>query len=331
MSYSEKLREKANSILVERRTKAKEDYFRLKDEIYNKIPEIKEIDNKISNTGLKVSMAVLNSPDNIEEIIAKMEKENLELQRKKYDLLLSHGYSADALKMKYLCEKCKDTGRTEHGMCDCLKELLKELSYEQLCEEVDIKKYGFHNFSLDYYPDNIRNNSGKTDRDVMRSIYNYCINYASNFEAESNSLLFMGGTGLGKTHLSIAIAGYVLEKGYNVIYSSAQNLLHKLEKEKFSRGGTDGDDSMNLVLECDLLILDDLGAEFTTQFTVSALYNIVNSRLLQNKPTIISSNIDIIKNLEDRYTERFVSRLMGNYLVMNFQGKDIRIQKRTNE
>ncbi len=331
MAYSDKLREKANSILIERRTKAKEEHFRLKDKIYEKIPEIKAIDGKIANAGLKVSMAVLKNPNNVEEAVAKLEKENLDLQQRKIDLLLNNGYPAYALKIKYTCENCKDTGRTEHGMCNCLKELLKELSYEQLCEEVDVKKYGFHNFSLDYYPDSIKNNSGKTTKDVMENIYKYCLKYASDFTPDSPSLFFMGGTGLGKTHLSIAIAGYALEKGYNVIYSSAQNLLHKLEKEKFSRGGNDSDDdSMNLVLESDLLILDDLGAEFTTQFTVSVLYNIINSRLLQNKPTIISSNIDIIQNLEERYTERFVSRIMGNYLVMKFQGKDIRIIKRTN-
>ena len=329
MAYSNTLKEKANSILISRRNKANEEYLRNKEIIYRKIPEIRDIDRKISNTGLKVAAAVLRSND-VEKTLRQMQEENLELQRRKIDLLLNNGFSADALRIKYHCEKCEDTGRTKTGMCDCLREVLKELAYEQLSEEVDVKKFGFHNFSLDFYPDNITGNSGKTPRDIMENIYKYCVNYASNFNKNSPSLLFLGGTGLGKTHISIAIAGYVLEKGYDIIYSSAQNLLYKLEKERFSRDnrGENYEDSIQLVLNCDLLILDDLGAEFTTPFTVSTLYNIINSRILQGKPTIISSNVDVPQKLEERYTERFVSRLFGNYKVMKFLGKDIRILKK---
>lgn len=330
MAYSNALKEKANSILIARRNSANEEYLRNKEIIYRKIPEIREIDRSISNTGLKVAAAVLRS-NNVEETLKQMQEENLSLQRKKINLLVDNGFSPDALKIKYHCEKCSDTGRTQNGMCECLKEILKELAYEQLSEEVDVKRFGFHNFSLDYYPDTVTNSQGKTARDIMDMIYKYCVNYASNFDEHSPSLLFLGGTGLGKTHLSIAIAGYVLEKGYDIIYSSAQNLLYKLERERFSRDSRNDsyEDSIQLVLNCDLLILDDLGAEFTTPFTVSTLYNIVNSRLLQGKPTIISSNVDIPQKLEERYTERFVSRLFGNYKVMKFMGKDIRIMKKT--
>ena len=156
----------------------------------------------------------------------------------------------------------------------------------------------------------------------MAGNYRYCKNYADNFSLKSPSLILYGATGLGKTHLSLAIAGEVIGKGFGVIYGSAQNLLNRLENEKFGRSGQDGD-TLSLLLECDLLILDDLGAEFSTAFTLSAIYNIINSRMLASLPTIISTNLEP-GELDKKYDQRIASRILGSFTPVYFCGRDIR-------
>ena len=156
--------------------------------------------------------------------------------------------------------------------------------------------------------------------------YEFCLNYANSFDLNSYSILMMGETGLGKTHLSLAIAGEVLKKGFGVVYGSVQNLFSNIEKEHFGRA-TDADGTTEkMLLECDLLILDDLGAEFTTSFTVATFNNIVNTRMLTSKPTIISTNLSLTE-MQKRYSERIASRIIGEYNILTFAGKDIRQQK----
>jgi DNA replication protein DnaC len=159
-------------------------------------------------------------------------------------------------------------------------------------------------------------------------VLEYCKNYAEDFGTDSESLYLHGATGLGKTHISLAIANTVAEKGYSVIYDTAQNILSSLEREKF--GHNNNGEREKEILECDLLIIDDLGSEFSTQFTVAAIYNIINTRLLSSKPTIISTNLSI-DELTDRYTPRVTSRIVGCYTIKQFKGSDIRQQKRIEE
>ena len=177
-----------------------------------------------------------------------------------------------------------------------------------------LEKSTFQNFDLDKYPDNTRN--------IMSKIFDYCKNYAYNFEVNNDSLMFIGNTGLGKTHLSLAIAGVVIEKGYGVIYGSLSNILSKIENEHFSSNSTSTIDS---VCNCDLLIIDDLGTEFSTPFTRSTVYEIINHRQLNSKPTIISTNLNI-DELEKAYTQRVVSRICGKYRCFEFLGNDIRFE-----
>ena len=155
----------------------------------------------------------------------------------------------------------------------------------------------------------------------MKSVYESCRSYADNFGTDSNNLYFYGRTGLGKTHLSLAIANEVIKKGYNVVYGSVINFLNKLEREKFGRA--DSFETEDILIGADLLILDDLGAEFSTAVATSSLYNIINSRIARGVPTIISSNLNI-KEMQDRYPESVASRVIGNYKMVVFDGKDIR-------
>lgn len=316
MAYSKETYKKAEQELAERRSRAlaeREEHHRI---AVAAVPEILETEEKMSSAGLATIKALGMGADDAKEYIRKLSEINLAAQTQRSLLLKNAGFPENWLNIRYSCKKCADKGFVNGIMCDCFKELLKSLEYEKLCSNLPVNNCRFDNFKLDYYPDGI----GTSPRRRMESVLDFCKTYAAEFSQKSSSLLLYGHTGLGKTHLSLAIAGKVVEAGYGVIYSSAQNLFNKLEKEKFGR--SDGNTEEN-ILGCDLLIIDDLGAEFTTQFTVSALYNIVNSRELEGKPTIISTNLTP-EQLLSTYSERIASRILNNYTLLRFDGTDIR-------
>jgi len=229
------------------------------------------------------------------------------------------------LEPSFACNACKDEGFIDGRMCSCLKKLMRIQACNQLNASTPLALCTFDNFSLSYYP-NEPSDSGISAYQQMEQILRYCKAYAAQFSMDAPNLLMQGGTGLGKTHLSLAIAHEAIEKGYGVIYGSAQNMVTNLEKERFQKDN-EQQDTNQLMLQCDLLIIDDLGTEFSTSFVTAAIYNIVNTRLMTHKPTIISTNLSM-KELEERYTERFASRILGSYIPLFFRGKDIRQQKR---
>lgn len=316
MAYSKETYKKAEQELAERRSRAlaeREEHHRI---AVAAVPEILETEEKMSSAGLATIKALGMGADDAKEYIRKLSEINLAAQTQRSLLLKNAGFPENWLNVRYSCKKCEDKGFVNGIMCDCFKELLKSLEYEKFCSNLPVNNCRFDNFKLDYYPEGV----GTSPRRRMESVLDFCKTYAAEFSQKSSSLLLYGHTGLGKTHLSLAIAGKVVEAGHGVIYSSAQNLFNKLEKEKFGR--SDGNTEEN-ILGCDLLIIDDLGAEFTTQFTVSALYNIVNSRELEGKPTIISTNLTP-EQLLSTYSERIASRILNNYTLLRFDGTDIR-------
>lgn len=316
MAYSKETYKKAEQELAQRRSRAlaeRENHHRIAVET---VPEILEAEEKMSRAGLATIKAVGMGAADAKEYIQKLSEINLEAQAQRRLLLKSNGFPEDWLDVHYTCKKCEDKGFVSGIMCGCFKELLKSIEYEKLCSKLPVGNCRFDNFKLDYYPDG----AGTSPKKRMESVLNYCKAYAADFSRRSPSLLLYGKTGLGKTHLSLAIAGKAVEEGYGVIYSSAQNLFNKLEKDKFGKADANTEEA---ILDCDLLIIDDLGAEFTTQFTVSALYNIINSRELEGKPTIISTNL-MPEQLTKAYGERIASRILSNYVMLYFDGSDIR-------
>ncbi len=317
MTYSPSEYEQARRELDRRRNQAQAVQKAHRDEIAAKFPELIKIEQEMANAGLSVIKA-LGMGDDSTHYIKSLEKASLNAQKRRADLLKENGYPEDYLKVKYYCNNCEDKGFKDGRMCSCHKLILRSLAYEKLCSKFPVDKCTFTNFDLNYYPDK---GDDITPRKRMTAVFDYCKNYANNFSSHSPSLLMAGKTGLGKTHLSLAIAGQVINRGYGVIYASAQNILNKLENEKFGR--SDNSDTERKLLECDLLILDDLGTEFSTQFTVSAIYNIINSRLLSDKPTIISTNLSF-EQLEKVYSQRISSRILSEYTLLCFDGTDIR-------
>ncbi len=314
---------KAKSLIDNRRSDAQRLALQRREECKARFPEIAKAYRIMAETASECVKA-LGLGGNAQDFINEISKQNLEAQETIKKTLKSAGLPEDYLKEHYVCKKCDDIGFVDGKMCDCFKNSIRQITYDSLCDRVPLEKFRFDNFSLDYYPD-FYDENGIVPRNRMKNNFDYCTNYADDFNKSSGNILMYGNTGLGKTHLSLAIAGEVAKKGYTVIYGSAQNLLTNLENEKFGRGIQVGVEQS--IQDCDLLIIDDLGAEFSTQFTVSAIYNILNTRLLMSKPTIISTNLTI-KEIEDKYTQRIASRILGSFDMMAFAGKDVRVLKK---
>lgn len=326
MGYSKDIYQKAQKILDNKRSRAQLQADERRAQLYEQLPELREIENKLAKTGLAAAQAAI-SGENGPKLIEQLRQNNLDLQKQRTDLLVRQGLPANYLNVSYACEKCKDTGFIGQHPCTCFSTLLRKLAYQKLSDSSDAGDCRFHNFKLTYYSEQPVGPYNIIPRRAMDKVFSTCTAYARTFSNRSESLLLLGGTGLGKTHLSLAIAYEVIQDGYGVIYTTSQRLLDKLQAQQFSRDYKDDTDYQSMALSCDLLIVDDLGAEFSTSFTVAALYNIINSRIIEHKPTIISTNFDE-KILRDRYGDRILSRLLCAYRPLQFYGEDIRMLKR---
>ena len=321
MGYSAEVVKKVRETFENKR----EDAVRLADahrsEVAFKCPDILQIDKALSLTGLSIYEAALKGPEGLEERIAKIKNENLVLQEAKRELLVQNGYPSDYLDIKYSCEKCNDTGYVGINMCSCMKKALVKEAYAQSGLGKVLNSQTFKNFDLSYY-------SEGEDREHMSHILEMAKKYVSDFgkpEKDSN-LIFIGTTGLGKTHITTAIAKGIIDKAYDVVYDSAQNIIRAFEMERFEKDERAVAETQRY-FECDLLILDDLGTEFKNSFTQSCIYNLLNSRINSGKSMIISTNIDTLPKLIETYDDRISSRLLGNFRPFKFVGKDIRLER----
>lgn len=310
--------EKAMSVIKSYRIKAISENEERIREINNKIPQIREINTMLFSTGKELVQLISsgNSSD-VAKRIEQLRSYNLDAQKMARNTLIENGYPADYLDIQYHCPKCQDTGYYNSQYCDCLRRLCGKLFADELNKNAQLRLSSFDSFELSYYTGDAYNR--------MQRIFEFAKKYADEFTPDSKSIYITGKTGLGKTHISLAIANKVLEKGYSVIYDSAVNILRNIEKEYF--GSDHSTDYIDSVMGADLLILDDLGTEFETKFSNSVIYNIINTRLNSGKPTIISTNLDF-GGIKQRYDERIVSRIVAVYVCLEFKGEDIRLLKR---
>jgi len=324
MSFSDEVYDIVRQKLAERRRRAEEECERQRREIYLKLPQVQEIDSQMMGDAVKMlELAQLAMKGKDTSAAAEQLKEkNLERQQKRAEILRQNGYAADAPTPKYTCSKCEDTGFVGTKRCECCEALLKAEAAARITGASMMSECSFDNFSLDYYSDKPMPPQNIVPREVMARVLSICKDYAENFSPKSGNLLMIGGAGLGKTHLSMAIARKVIDKGYGVAYCSAYSIFAQLQKEQYSRG----EDTLAGLLDCDLLIFDDLGTEMVNQFSVAQINSIVNSRIISGKATIINTNF-AIQELEKIYSERFVSRIIGSYRRLSFVGKDIRMIK----
>lgn len=296
------------------------------EEVYYKIPRIKEIDEQISSIGFKIASSVISKEiDNIDKFIELQKKHITDLKIEKTELLVKHGYPIDYMDIKYKCKKCKDTGYVNNKYCSCFRQKIINKYYQQSNLNDVLKYENFNHFNFEYYSTVKYDGENISPRENIEKIYSYSLNYIKNFDKINESLFFYGSSGLGKTFLSNCIAKELLDRGKVVIYQTASNLMDIIRKNKFDENYTSNE--LNELLDCDFLIIDDLGTEPVTPYSYSELFNVINTRILKRKKMLISTNFqlnDIIQN----YPERITSRILGHFTLFKFFGEDIRVQKR---
>ncbi len=308
-TYKKAFEIKKNSLSEKRRQ-----HNMLLSAAYTTNKRLSEIDTALCECGAALALTAM-SGDSVR--LNELKNKSTALSAEKKVLLEKCGIED----IRYDCPLCNDTGYIGGKICSCVKELAKQLAIAELCEEMPLNDCRFDNFDLNYYSES-PDKDGIVPRQRMTGIYELCKNYAEGFDPKkTGNLLFFGSTGLGKTHLTLAIVSCVIKKGFMPVYGSAQNLFDIAEKERF--GGASDSDGLQTMLTCDLLAIDDLGAEFSTAFSKSVLYNLINTRLLSHKPTVINTNLSV-KEIEERYSPRIVSRLIGNYESRKFLGNDVR-------
>ena len=274
--------------------------------------DIRIIDAELVKTGLTLFKAACDGAD-----ITPIRERNLELNKTRRSILKSLGYPEDYTEPHYVCKKCSDTGFVGTNMCSCFREMLIKENIKSSGIGRLIEKQSFDNFSLNFY-------EGEA-RELMEKNLAAAKDFAESFGADAKNLLLIGPTGTGKTHISTAIAKTLIEKGVEVIYDSAQNIVSAFEKDKFRSGYGAYEPEGAKYLECELLILDDLGTEFISQFTVSCLYNLLNTRMNKGLATVISTNLSPAE-LSEKYEDRIYSRIVGaDTRILLFKGKDKRL------
>lgn len=319
MGYNRDALIKIKAEYLEKYQKARRNADMRAEEVYVRIPRVREIDSLLSRTALEIMSVVSNGKESAEEALARVRQRNAVLMEERAKLLLEAGYPEDYTDVHYDCEKCGDSGYVDGKTCECMKRELIMAGYETSGLGRLIATQSFENFSLDYYK------IGGANYDNMKFYYSSLRNFANSFSDDTyKNFLLIGGTGLGKTHLSTSVAKTVIEKGFDVLYVSAIDMFADFEQKQFGNG----EDNTRRYFDCDLLIIDDLGTELTNQFTVSCLYNVINSRINTARSTFINTNLSK-KEIETKYAERITSRLFGEYYPLVFTGTDIRKQKRS--
>ena len=323
MGYSRQIYNEADKIMQQRRSQALKEADIRKERFFRKYPEARELEQQLSHTATDVIRNMLGKKTDLKVALNKVKAENIATQIRLRQIYAKAGITANSLEPQFVCEKCKDKGNIDGKICDCYRQLVREIAYNRLNELSPLKLSSFETFSLQYYSDIRQDGEPLSEREQMSMYLKKCRSYVDTFGKEVRSIIMRGDTGLGKTHLSLAIANEVIKKGFGVIYCSAPDILAKLEKEQFSRNYNREESTEDTLKECDLLIFDDIGSEFSTAFTKNKIYNLVNYRLSSNKPTIISTNLTF-KEMEQIYSQRFISRIIGDYITLNFVGRDIR-------
>ncbi len=331
MAYDTNVMRRAVDRLERQRRNREEREERLRLEVYQREPRLRQLDRRIQGTMAGLVAAALRQGDDPVHAVRAVKEENQQLQRERAVLLGAMGLPEDALEEKPACPLCCDRGWKGAQMCRCLQELCAQEQLKELSKLLDLGDQSFDSFRMDYYSQTPYPGWGASPRSNMELVYDVCLSYATKFGRFAIQNLFLSGSpGLGKTFLSACIARTVSERGCSVVYDTAGTIFAQFETKKFqpnSSSGLDARDETRRYLSCDLLILDDLGSELTTQFTQSALYELINTRLVGGKHTVISSNLSMAE-VAQRYAPQIASRLEGEYHILHFFGDDIRLLRK---
>jgi DNA replication protein DnaC len=296
-------------------------------EAYRLIPELKELEDEIISLSAQSGRMALRGDDSA---LTVLKDRSAALKARQLGLLTKNGFPKDYLELQYYCCKCKDTGYIGNEKCSCFKQAISDLMYSGSNIRNILTTENFSKFSFRYYSDDyVDEATGLSPLSNMQKVVAGCKNFIRHFDKNHDNLLLLGNTGVGKTFLANCIAKELLDRGFTVIYLTAFRLFDILEKHKFSKDediSYEASNQFEYILDCDLLIIDDLGTELNNAFTNSQLYLIINERLLRQKSTVISTNMSLT-NINTIYGERIFSRIASSYLVQRIIGEDIRLHK----
>ncbi len=322
MSYSIEVINRARSILAQAKEEREMENRRHLAQAYAQVPRIREIDIALRGTMARAAQAAFMQGSDGRELLEQARLQNLDLQAERRRLAEQY-FEEGYLDEEPICPHCGGHGYVGAKMCECLAEICRQEQKKEI--SILAGKENFSQFRLDYYPDRLDPQYGVSPRALMEKNFRTARNYASFFSMQSGNLLFIGGTGLGKTFLSACIARTVTDRGYSVVYETASRLFGTLEQARFNSTEENRRQAARYT-DCDLLIIDDLGTEMPGQFVTAALYSLLNDRLLENKPMVISTNLNV-EELGRRYSPQIASRLHGSFNRLTFLGDDIRVQK----
>ncbi len=301
------------------------------EEVYRRVPSVADIDRELRSTAARIILAAFEEERDPDEALKRLEESNLALQRRRSEQLEAAGYARDYLDDVPACGLCGDTGYLPGGKpCRCLTAYYAREQNRRLSKLMDLENQSFDRFSLTWYSDKVWPEYGCSPRDNMRMVRGLCERYVQTFSQDSANLLFTGAPGLGKTFLSACIAREVSGRGFSVVYDTAAHVFQQFEMRKFGRENPyeeDPDRDVNRYLNCDLLLMDDLGTEMNLPFSQSVVYQIVNERLVNRRKTVLSTNLSV-DDIGRRYGEAVLSRIRGEYQIAWFFGEDIRKLKR---
>ncbi len=323
MAYSAEVVKRARDRLAQAKADRESENNQHLQVAYRQVPRLLEIDRQLRQTMALAAQAVFAKGGDVQAAMDAVKEKNLALQQERAALVAVH-FEEGFLDESPICSRCGGSGYVGSTMCECLQELCRQEQRKELTL-LSGGKENFSQFRLDYYSDIPDSRIGASPRAIMERVLRHCRSYATTFTPNSGNLLFVGGTGLGKTFLSACVARTVADRGYSVMYETADRLFAKLEQAKFS-GSEEARREVEKLKNCDLLILDDLGTEMPGQFVTASLYSLMNDRLLAAKPMVISTNLNI-DELSRRYSPQIASRLRGNYAMLTFVGEDIRVMK----
>lgn len=293
-----------------------------KEEIQAAAPEILEIEGKIGKLSIELALTAMKNIEDKDHQLNEIRRKLTDLRVEKSELLVSNGFPVDYLSTHYKCNKCKDTGFIGNTKCQCYKKFLVQLYYENSDLKDILEKNNFDNFTFNYYSNERSGDEPRSPRKNMEHILSKITNYIKTFNDTNENLLFVGNSGTGKTFLTNCIAKELIEQGFLVIYRTADDIIKNLREIKFNNNF----DLEDLLINCDLLIIDDLGTEQISDFSRTELFNLLNKKLLTHKKMIISTNMSL-EDILKTYSERISSRLLGEFNVFKFYGDDIRIMK----
>lgn len=326
MPYEPQILRAATTRLRARAAQHEREIYALRTRLYQSNPRLPQLDAALRGTMVEVAELALSGTTDHAAKLEEIKRRNLALQLEREQLLHHLGYGPDALDDAPLCPKCRDTGWVGAKMCGCLHELCVKEQIRELSKTLDLGEQSFDRARLDLYSDQPWDGTDRSPRENMKRVFAVCEGYAHGFaNYPIKNLFFSGSTGLGKTFLSACIAREVSNAGFSVVYDTAINVFARFEDKKFGREDEAKNDT-HRYLNCDLLILDDLGSELTSPFVQTALYELINSRLVSGKRTVISSNLSM-DDVRARYSPQVASRLEGEYRELTFYGHDIRLHR----